>query len=106
MKKTYVNGNCLSRSQNFEQESNFFNQKFLKTSFFGLFFLYISLRRIKFALAQNEVFYSDLGDLRNQFGQAKKKDRQNFRFFFENPPPPPAREIPRFAPVLDQMEFC
>ena len=37
---------------------------------------------------------------KNQFGRPKKKGRQNFGKFFENPPPPPPRENPRSAPEV------
>ena len=40
---------------------------------------------------------------KNQFGRPKKKKgRQNFRKFFENPPPPP-RENPRSAPGFEYI---
>ena len=42
---------------------------------------------------------------KNQFGPPKKKGRQNFGKFFENPPPPPLEKI-LDPPWLVVLNFC
>ena len=76
--------------------STFF-KKCPKTAFLTVFSK-ICLRRRKFSQNRGKTLLWKSS--KNQFGRSKnkKKGRQNFRIFFENPPPPP-RENPRSAPV-------
>ena len=59
------------------------------TIFLAAFFNCFSkfcLRRRKFFLNRGKTMLWEIS--KNQFGRPKKKGRQNFRKFFENPPPP------------------
>ena len=60
----------------------------------------ICLRRRKFCQNRRKTVLWESS--KNQFGRPKKKKkgRQNFGKFFENPPPP--RENPRSAPDCDR----
>ena len=53
--------------------------------FFGPVFSKFCLQRRK--IGQNRVYLVLWENSENQFGLSKKKRRQNFRSFFENPPP-------------------
>ena len=83
--------------------SKFF-KKCPKTAFLTVF-LKICLRRRKFCQNRGKRVLWETS--KNQFGRPKKKkSRQNFGKFFENPPPP--RENPRSAPgsfILNTSEF-
>ena len=81
--------------------SKFF-KKCPKTAFLTVF-LEICLRRRKFSQNGGKKCFGRSS--KNQFGRPKKKKkgRQNFRIFFENPPPP--RENSRSAPACGAEKF-
>ena len=62
-----------------------FSKKCLKTPFSDCFFSKFCLRRRKFGQNRDSTVLRESS--KNQFGRPKKKGRQNFRKFFENPPP-------------------
>ena len=64
-----------------------FSKKCLKTPFLASFFSKSGLRRRQFGQNRGKTVLWESS--KNQFGRPKKKGRQNFRKFFENPPPPP-----------------
>ena len=76
------------------KKTRFFLSKFFKkcpkTAFLTVFFSKNCLRRRKFSKNRGKTVLWESS--KNQFGRPKKKGRQNFGKFFENPPPPRSRK--------------